>query len=176
MSEFNKQKLLELIVDIAPGWGIAEHESYNEDKFLKNFLPIADYRLVLEPNILLILGGRGVGKTELFRLLAMPLGRKSLVESLEIRSLPTLSKTTWIAGFGRTRTAEKRFPTPESVERQMDKATKIEWRSFWIGLILGVLLQQEDFKFKNFLIEQIDPEIANIFEEITYLSYQSGNL
>ncbi len=165
MSEFNKQKLLELIVDIAPGWGIAEHESYNEDKFLKNFLPIADYRLVLEPNILLILGGRGVGKTELFRLLAMPLGRKSLVESLEIRSLPTLSKTTWIAGFGRTRTAEKRFPTPESVERQMDKATKIEWRSFWIGLILGVLLQQEDFKFKNFLIEQIDPEIANILRD-----------
>ncbi|MBC1225234.1 hypothetical protein GNF09_36340, partial [Nostoc sp. UCD120] len=165
MSEFNKQKLLELIVDIAPGWGTAEHESDNEDKFLKNFLPIADYRLVLEPNTLLILGGRGVGKTELFRLLAIPLGRESLVESLGVRSLPTLSKTTWIAGFGRSRKAEKRFPTPESVERQMDKATNIEWRSFWIGLILGGLLQQEDFKFKDFLIEQIETEIANILRD-----------
>ncbi|MEG3851038.1 hypothetical protein QT972_32435 [Microcoleus sp. herbarium7] len=165
MSEFNKQKLLELIMDIAPGRGTAEHESDNEQKFLKNFLPIADYRLALEPNILLILGGRGVGKTELFRLLAIPSGRESLVESLKIRSLPDLSKTTWIAGFGRTRTAEKRFPTPESVEMQMDKATNIEWRSFWIGLILGGLLQQEDFKFKDFLIEQIETEIANILRD-----------
>lgn len=162
MSEFNKQKLLELIVNIAPGSGTAEHESDDEEQFLKNFLPIADYRLVLEPNILLILGGRGVGKTELFRLLAIPLGRKYLVESLEIRSLPTLSQTTWIAGFGRTRQAEQRFPTPEIVEMQMDKATNIEWRSFWIGLILGGLLQQEDFKFKDFLGEQIETEIANI--------------
>ena len=156
MSEFNKQKLLELIMDIAPGRGTAEHESDDEDKFLKNFLPIADYRLALEPNTLLILGGRGVGKTELFRLLAIPSGRESLVESLKIRSLPDLSKTTWIAGFGRTRKTEKRFPTPESVETKMDRATNIEWRSFWIGLILGGLLQQENFKFKDLLIEQIE--------------------
>ena len=162
MSEFNKQKLLELIRDIAPGLGTAEHESDNQDKFLKNFLPIPDYRLALERNTLLILGGRGVGKTELFRLLAIPSGRESLVESLKIRSLPDLSKTTWIAGFGRTRKTEKRFPPPESVEKQMDKATDIEWRSFWIGLILGGLLQQEDFKFKDFLIEQIETKIANI--------------
>jgi hypothetical protein len=162
MSEFNKQKLLELIVDIAPGWGTAEHESDNEDKFLKNFLPIADYRLVLEPNTLLILGGRGVGKTELFRLLAIPLGRESLVESLRVRSLPTLSKTTWIAGFSKDK---KRFPAPESVEMQMDMATNIEWRSFWIGLILGRLLQQKDFKFKDFLIEQIETEIVSILRE-----------
>jgi hypothetical protein len=128
-------------------------------------LPIADYRLALEPNTLLILGGRGVGKTELFRLLAIPSGRESLVESLKIRSLPDLSKTTWIAGFGRTRKTEKRFPTPESVETQMDHATNIEWRSFWIGLILGGLLQQENFKFKDFLIEQIETEIANILRD-----------
>ena len=165
MSEFNKQKLLELIMDIAPGRGTAEHESDNQGKFLKNFLPIADYRHALEPNTLLILGGRGVGKTELFRLLAIPSGRESLVESLKIRSLPDLSKTTWIAGFGRTRKTEKRFPTPESVETQMDRATNIEWRSFWIGLILGGLLQQEDFKFKDFLIEQIETEIANILRD-----------
>ena len=81
MSEINKQRLLELITNIAPGLGTAEQESNDEDKFLKNFLPIPDYRYALEPNTLLILGGRGVGKTELFRLLAIPSGRESLVES-----------------------------------------------------------------------------------------------
>ncbi|PZV25491.1 MAG: hypothetical protein DCF12_14680 [Snowella sp.] len=165
MPEVNKQKLLELIVDIAPGQGTAEHESDDEQKFLKNFLPIADYRHVLEPNILLILGGRGAGKTELFRLLAIPSGREYLVASLGIRSLPNLDKTTWIAGFGRTRKTEKRFPTPESVETEMGNMTNIEWRSFWIGLILGVLLQQQDFKFKDFLTEQIETEIANILKD-----------
>lgn len=165
MSEVNKQKLLELIVSIAPGQGTAEHESDDEQKFLKNFLPIADYLHVLEPNILLVLGGRGVGKTELFRLLAIPQGRESLVASLGVRSLPNLGKTTWIAGFGRTRKTEKRFPTPESVETEMGNATNIEWRSFWIGLILGVLLQQEDFKLKDFLTEQIETEIANILSD-----------
>jgi len=166
MSEFNKPKLLELIINIAPGRGTAEHESDDEEQFLKNFLPIPNYRWALETNILLILGGRGVGKTELFRLLAIPSGRKSLVESLGIRALPTLEKTTWIAGFGRTRKVGKRFPTQESVEQEMNNASNIEWRSFWIGLILGSLLQQEDFKFQDFLIEQIRTEIGTEIETI----------
>ena len=51
MSEINKHKLLELIANIAPGKGIAEHESNDHETFLKNFLPIADYRHALEPNI-----------------------------------------------------------------------------------------------------------------------------
>ncbi len=171
MNKINKQRLLELLIKIAPGRATAEHESDNDDEFLKNFLPIANYRYALDPSILLILGGRGVGKTELFRLLAIPSGRKALVESLGIRSLPDLIKTTWIAGFGRVRRAEKRFPAPEIVETQMEKATNIEWRSFWIGLILGGLLHEGDFKFKDFLIEQIeqieqiDTKIVNILRE-----------
>jgi hypothetical protein len=164
MSELNKQKLLELIIEIAPGRATAERESDNEETFLKNFLPLPDYRVALEPNILLILGGRGVGKTELFRLLAIPSGREALVESVEIRALPALSKTTWIAGFGRTRQAEKRFPAPDIVERQMQGATNIEWRSFWIGLMLGVILEQEEFKLKDFLLEQIEPEIVKVLK------------
>lgn len=166
MSEFNRQNLLELISKIAPSGGSAEGESYNEEEFLKNFLPIADYRRALEPNILLIQGGRGVGKTELFRLLAIPSGREALVESLKIRALPPLSQTTWIAGFGRTRKAEKRFPTPDIVESLMQNATNIEWRSFWIGLMLGVILQQEDCKLKDFIFAEIDPAIAFIAHKL----------
>jgi hypothetical protein len=155
-----------VISQIAPGRATAEHESYNEEEFLKNFLPIADYRRALEPNILLIQGGRGVGKTELFRLLAIPSGREALVESLNIRALPPLSQTTWIAGFGRTRKAEKRFPTPDIVESLMQNATNIEWRSFWIGLMLGVILQQEDCKLKDFIFAEIDPAIAFIAHKL----------
>ena len=144
MSNFNKQNLLELIKDIAPGRGIAEHESNDKVLFLKNFLPVPDYRRVLEIDTLLILGGRGVGKTELFRLLADPSGRNTLVKNMETRALPSLSKTTWIAAFGRTRQKEKTFPVPEAVEERMKNADRIDWRAFWIGLMLGVMLQQDN--------------------------------
>ena len=164
MNDSKKQKLLELITEIAPGRGTAERESNDEEKFLKNFLPIADYRYALEKNVLLIQGGRGVGKTEFFRLLAIPSGRKALVESLKVRALPPLETTTWVAGFGRTRQAEKRFPTPETVEQKMFNATNLEWRSFWIGLMLGVLLEREEFKFKDFLLQEIEPEIVNVLK------------
>ena len=80
MTILNKQKLLKLMSNIAPGKATAEQESNDEVTFLKNFLPIPNYRFVLEPNIFLIVGGRGVGKTELFRLLALSSGRKALVE------------------------------------------------------------------------------------------------
>ena len=161
MSEFNKQKLLELIAEIAPGRGTAERESNDEEKFLKNFLPIPNYRYALELNVLLIEGGRGVGKTEFFRLLAIPSGREALVKNLNVRALPPLETTNWIAGFGRTRQAEKRFPTPETVEKRMLNATNIEWRSFWIGLILGVLLEQKEFQLQDILLQEIEPEIVN---------------
>jgi len=171
MNDLNKQRLLELIAEIAPGRGIAEQESNDEEKFLKNFLPLPNYRHALEPNILLIVGGRGVGKPELFRLLAIPSGREALVKSLEIRSLPPLNKTTWIAGFGRTRQSEKRFPTPETVENRMGNATNLEWRSFWIGLMLGVLLQQDEFKLKEFLLTQVEKSLIDLLKnELSLLS------
>jgi hypothetical protein len=141
MSNFDKNKLLESIIDIVPGRGAAEHESDDDEVFLKNFLPVADYRRALEPDILLILGGRGVGKTELFRLLAIETGRDTLVQNLGIRALSSLDKTIWIAAFGRIRRAEKTFPTPETIEAGMKNASNIDWRAFWIGLMLGIILR-----------------------------------
>lgn len=150
MNNFNKRKLLELIVDIAPGIGTAEHESDDEAVFLKNFLPIPDYRKALEPDILLILGGRGVGKTELFRLLAIKNGRTTLVENLRIRALPPLDKIIWIAGFGRVRQKEKTFPTPEIVEAQIqNNNTTVDWRAFWMGLILGIILKTSEISHRK---------------------------
>ncbi|MGM3306583.1 P-loop ATPase, Sll1717 family [Anabaena sp. WFMT] len=157
MSDFNKQKLLELMQNIAPGAATAEHESDDHIDFLKNFLPVPDYRRALEPDTFLILGGRGVGKTELFRLLAIPSGRITLVENLKIRALPTLDKTTWIAAFGRTQQRGKIFPSQETIETVMQNANNLDWRAFWIGLMLGIILRQNNEALTSNWAEVIPP-------------------
>jgi hypothetical protein len=159
MSNFDKQRLLELMASIAPGKGTAENESNDDAVFLKNFLPIPNYRQVLERDTLLILGGKGVGKTELFRLLAIPSGRKILVENLKIRALDDLDKTTWIAGFGPTQQQEKTFPAPESIESKMHNASNLDWRMFWIGLMLGRIFSQEQVILKSDWVDEIPLEI-----------------
>ncbi len=164
MAEFDKKKLLELMGAVAPGKATAEQESDDEDVFLKNFLPVVDYRKALEPSILLIQGGRGVGKTELFRLLAIPSGREALVNSLNIRGLAPLNQTRWIAGFGRTRKTAKRFPSPEIIEKEMQNATNLEWRSFWLGLILGVILQEQESDIASIIGQELDPNITTILK------------
>jgi len=162
MSNFNKQKLLESMVNIAPGRGTAENESNDHATFLKNFLPLPNYRQALEKDALLILGGRGVGKTELFRLLAIPSGRVTLVESLNIRALPDLNKTIWIAAFGRTQQKETTFPVPEIVEAQMQNADNIDWRVFWVGLMLGIMLRQNEGALTNSWADIIPLEIRQL--------------
>ncbi|MFM6079830.1 MAG: hypothetical protein ACKPCI_15195, partial [Dolichospermum sp.] len=139
-----------------------EHESNDDAVFLKNFLPIPNYRQVLEKDTLLILGAKGVGKTELFRLLAMPSGRATLVKTLKIRGLQDLEKTTWVAAFGRTQKQQKIFPTPESIEAQMQNATNLDWRAFWIGLILGRILSADKAVLKSSWVDEIPLEIREL--------------
>lgn len=164
--DLNKQRLLELMTQIAPGRGIAEHGNSNEEQVLKNFLPVADYRRVLEPDTLLVLGGRGVGKTELFKLLAIPSGRQSIVSDLGVRSLPDLSKTDWLAVFGSLQREERRqLPSSEGIEERMKEATSIDWRTFWIGLIVGVILRQADKpELKSSLIQEIPSDVSEVLE------------
>ena len=136
----NKADLLDLLAGIAPGRGVAEHESNDTTVFLKNFLPVPNYRRVLEPDTLLVLGGRGVGKTELFRLLANEQGREALIETAQNKAFPGGERTHWVAAFGRTRQREKSFPTPEDVAQALGSTNELGWRAFWLGLLLGVVL------------------------------------
>ncbi len=161
MTNFDKKKLLEIMANITPGKGLAEHESDNENLFLKNFLPVDRYRNTLDIDTFLILGGRGVGKTEFFRLLGSPNGRKALVKNLKIKYLPPLEKTIWIAGYGRTKTREKNFPAPKATEDYMKDKDRSDWRIFWIGLVLGVIFQQEKELSNHNWAQEIPEEIRD---------------
>jgi hypothetical protein len=137
----DRGELLEAIAAVAPGLGAAEHESPEEPAFFRNFLPLPDHRRALDPDILLVLGGRGAGKTELFRALAYEHG----LEALSAEQKPHLpldpATTYWVAGYGRTHRDRAAFPTPESLE-QLDAGNPSTVRAFWIGLIVGQMLNK----------------------------------
>ena len=165
MNNFDKKRLLESIANIAPRLPNAENESNDESLFLKKIMPVPDYRIALERDCLLVLGGRGVGKTELFRLLANQTGRQTLVKNLNIRGLPPLEETIWIAGFGLTGQQGKNLPSPDTVENQMKDADGIDWQAFWIGLMLGALLGEKSRKLNLYWVDKIPEEVQEALVE-----------
>ena len=167
----HRRELLELIAGLAPGLGAAEHESRDEQTFLKNFLPLPDHRRSLEPDILLILGGRGAGKTELFRLLAFPQGLRAL-SAEQPQTLPfDPVKTSWIPGFGRTHTGSKAFPAPELLSKHLGNADASTLRAFWLGLAVGRLLNAPEQNLNGGeWTTRLSPDVRNSLQETSLIS------
>jgi hypothetical protein len=144
MNTIDKRHILDLMTNLAPGSGVAEQESRDEETFFKNFLPLPDHSRALEPDILLILGGRGAGKTELFLVLAYPRGLEALAAGHK-QSLPfDPASSLWVSGFGRTHVESKAFPAPEALSQQLDTQEPLKLRAFWLGLVVGRLLNTLD--------------------------------
>lgn len=147
-----KFDLLECISSI--GSGIDEFEDYelSESDYFKRFLPIPEHSKVFEPNILLVLGGRGTGKTRLFNLLSSSSGREVMVTSTGNRALPSLKKTIWLTGYSKS---DKHFPVEEAVQRLVTNPETDDLRAFWTGLLLGVILSSKEASIPDACLEHI---------------------
>jgi hypothetical protein len=164
MTGLDKQELLRIISE-SLGSGMAENESKEEREYMKNFLPIPDHRRAIDPNILLILGGRGAGKTELFQLLAFPKGRAALLQQTGSRAWSYLDKAIWVTGYGHPKQQGKKysiFPTAESIEMFSRTADTIDWRAYWIGLMLGSILKQEGQMLSSDVLDEIPSQILEV--------------
>lgn len=148
MTNLNKVKLLKTIANI-------DCESNNEDSFLKNFLPLYHHPIILDMNKFLILGESGVGKTETCRLIRNSDGIRALTENLNFIHFP--GKTKWIAGYGGT----TRLSSPKTAQDYMENKDKSDWRSVWIGLILGTIFQQEKDLSNHNWAKEIPKDIRN---------------
>lgn len=133
------EALLQQLRD-ACGLGVAEAREQNEDAFLKGFLPIRRHCQVLEVNTQLVLGERGAGKSELFRVLSFENGRRALSSFSGDRGylLPQLDSTRWVVGF---ETTGQEFPPTELLASfgQMYDVKRLE--RLWLGLLARVLIR-----------------------------------
>ena len=142
MTDQQRQRLLDDLTQVAHG-GIADfaHTQTNEE-FFRNHMPIPEHQRILRSDILLVLGGRGVGKSQLFQALSrLPDPSKLAVAS---RSPVDPDKATerveYIVGFEKRGTG---FPSAENLGLVLGEDHEQTPRLIWLGLLAGVLLNSK---------------------------------
>lgn len=118
-----RDEIRDALVACSPEKGLAEEQEPEER--LPFFLPTAPFRNALAPDIYLVLGERGAGKTMLFRVLSD--------EGPGVFDGPALGASASV-GFGRRR-GDYSVPTVEDIARALAEADETRLRVFWLGLL-----------------------------------------
>jgi len=131
-------RLLQDLSQIAPG-GHAEETDWSEDAdFFAKHLPVQRHdRWMLDPGIILVLGGRGSGKTQLFQLLLRLRDPSGLSPGTSARHRVRI-----VPGFT---TFGDRFPQRDVVVDFLKASADDDraLRAAWVGFMAGALLQGE---------------------------------
>lgn len=117
-----RDEIREALVACAPEKGLSEELA--PDERLPFFLPTSAFRNALSPDIYLILGDRGAGKTMLFRVLSDE-GPQVLEGALQASTS---------VGFGRRR-GDYSLPSPMDVASMLAGADDRTLRLFWMTLL-----------------------------------------
>jgi hypothetical protein len=140
-SEDDRAVLLTDLASFAKG-AAAE---FDTRELLRTHLPIPEHRRVLDRDTLLVLGGRGSGKTQLFRVLRALDNPAALLEpsARGIHDAHQEQRDHYTAGFGG---AGQLFPRSETLASLLSAGQLSDFRRFWAGLLTGVLIQYEPTK------------------------------
>jgi hypothetical protein len=103
---------------------------------LTTFLPLPTHRRALSPEVVVVLGGRGAGKTALFRLVNDPQSAPKLRVFFEDERIPDAS---WIDAFSQTGT---HHPEVGTLEAYAASASDITLRAFWMTHLLRRVVEE----------------------------------
>ena len=113
-------------------------EMVDEAELLPRTLPIQAHLNALEPDILLITGGRGAGKSHLFRLINLPQGPQIL--GYRGRA----ANAWWLPGFTTHRTTSGfNFPGETILQRFAAGKSRTDLMDFWRGLLMVSIISQD---------------------------------
>ena len=102
-----KYKILEGIARCVPENGAGE----DEENLLQNFLPLRSYGKLADPKTFLITGGRGTGKTALFRMLTDCEGLKYILSEGDRKRYTHLKEARFVPGYAASGAWAKQFPS-----------------------------------------------------------------
>jgi len=76
--KISRDETRELLALIAGMSSQGKAETEPDEGFLKRYLPLPEHARCLDPEVVLIIGDRGAGKTELFRAIRFPNGLEQI--------------------------------------------------------------------------------------------------
>ncbi|MFH0968498.1 MAG: hypothetical protein V1862_12515 [Methanobacteriota archaeon] len=138
---YTQEQQRSLIEELAGLEPLGHAESEDRETFLRSFYPVPAHIRGFDPEVVIILGKRGVGKSSLYEAvtthnLIEVIARFSPQRRLQDSSL---SNTIWCKGYN----SEKRFPDPEVIFQFFEKFNDIPAieRTFWHAYLLRELFQ-----------------------------------
>ncbi|WP_176065186.1 P-loop ATPase, Sll1717 family [Anaeromyxobacter diazotrophicus] len=144
-TQFDTSALLEAVSTIAQGAGSAEKLS--DAEFFGGLYPVPSQTRSFEPDRILVIGGRGTGKTQIFRALLDPPGRAAVVKATGVKLVHDPARILFIESFTSGRSFVKNapsHPSADAIESALDAATAKDARKLWIGLSLARLAVDAD--------------------------------
>lgn len=133
-----KYKILEAISTCVPENGAGE----DEEDILQRFLPLRSYSKLADPKNFLITGGRGSGKTELFRVLTSCGGLRYMISEKDRQRYTKLQENTFVTGYVAKGPDAKFFPTAYVCDDLMKREKPNDLTAFWGGSVCSVILRQ----------------------------------
>ena len=137
LSKNSVPELLDCIIAMGSG-GIAE--SVRDEEFLRHFYPLPEHARALDPHVLLVIGDRGAGKTNLFRAIQYPAGLQAITSLAAGRPIPRTDQSDWLVGFN----SEGADHPPEMVFQKFAAGKEpIALQHAWLGLLIKRLVAKK---------------------------------
>lgn len=137
----------------------------DEENLLQNFLPLRSYSKLADSKTFLITGGRGAGKSELFRILTSCDGLTHILSEADKKRYTDLKKSEFIVAYIAQGNHSKNFPTQNIASKWIKGKKSEEIISFWCGLLCAVLIR----RFSN--SEEINNMAKSHLGEELYMAF-----
>lgn len=155
MTENDRSKVLAAIAGIQ---SVAEREN-NRERRLEDFLVMPEYSRLREPDRFLILGGRGAGKTRVFRVLTeTPDGFAKIIGEQRTIVGPNADNTHVLTGYN----VHRDFPASSILDSCADDKNA---RAYWAGSLLLVLMHKapENLGLREIVLQYLNPDAVAQF-------------
>lgn len=140
-----KISILKSISEIAPENAAAEDES----GLIPYFLPLRSYSKLADSKIFLITGGRGVGKSELFRVLISEGGLEHIMSESDRKRYSKLGKNRFLAGYQASGKGSKQFPGKAVLGKYAKVQDGEQIFCLWGGMLCAVLFGSLPSRTRN---------------------------
>ncbi|MDO4298805.1 MAG: hypothetical protein Q4C59_10100 [Lachnospiraceae bacterium] len=160
-----KCEILRGISECVPENGLGEEEE--KENLLQNFLPLRSYSKLADQKVFLIIGGRGAGKTELFRIMTSCGGFTHIINEKDRKRYTGLKESEFLIGYVANGSGAKVFPASSVCTDWLKIEKPEELASFWGGLVCSVILRrfESDQEVRELASAYLGDDVSKILIE-----------